>query len=905
MTSLNPSTGSDLPAESDAFVGRERDVADLCRLLETLRAVTLCGAGGIGKTRLAVRVARTMLDGGDHPGGVWYADLAEVAADGPPEPVARRVAAVLGVAEERRPLAATLADALGSRGALLVLDNCEHLVAECAELAEILLARCPRLRVLATSREPLRLAGETVWRVPPLEPDEAVRLFVERARVVRPDFAATGSVEEVTRALDGVPLALELAAARVRVLSVEQIAERLGDRFRLLSAGDRTAPPRQRTLRAAIDWSHDLLGHPERVLLRRLSVFSGWTLGQAELVCVDETGGGELPPEDLLDLMTALVDKSLVAVGDDVAGETRFRLLDSIRQYAAERLAEAGETAAIRDRHRDAVLEAAERHAEQALAELPATWTERAALFGWYDAELGNVRAALRWSMDRGAVEEGLRVCTALRTYWIVRGRVTEWAEWTDRFLARAGDLPAYVLGPALAGRAQLAVGGRDFAHAAGFAERALEPCRKAGDDFMTATALITLAEAHTHAGRFAEADARLDEADLLTGGEDQEWNRGYGLTARGCLRLREGRLREAGELLEAGLRVMREIDQLWGAAHALIGLGRLAGMRGDPAAARRHYEAALPALAEVGARPETARALAGIGRVALEQGDLPAARAALIRCLELSRSAGTRLDVARALEAFAELVACEGDARRAVLLAGAAAGMRSADAAGRPAAPSRRQGTGARLERTLEPIRRQFGEPLVAQLWGQGRVTPADDAVTYALGHEVGHEAEPVVGPDGPAVGVPQARQAVSSAMMFAAPIAEPGADGAAAPLAAPSSEPLAAPHVMPPAATPSAPSAVPPAMPSARSSGPHALPPDVPVAAPVTPPSTLTAREREIATLVARGLSNRGIADELVISPATVARHVTNILTKLGFASRAQVAAWAVEHLGEEQRR
>ncbi|MFC9973399.1 LuxR C-terminal-related transcriptional regulator [Spirillospora sp. NPDC127200] len=904
MTSLNPSAGTDLPAESDVFVGRERDVADLCGLLETLRAVTLCGAGGIGKTRLAVRVARTVQAAGS--GGVRYVDLAGVAVDGPPRPAARRVAAVLGVAEERRPLADTIADALGSCPALLVLDNCEHLVAECAELAETLLARCPGLRVLATSREPLRLAGETVWRVPPLEPDEAVRLFVERARAVRPDFAATGSVEEVSRALDGVPLALELAAARVRVLSVEQIAERLGDRFRLLSAGDRTAPPRQRTLRAAIDWSHDLLGHPERVLLRRLSVFSGWTLGQAELVCVDETGAGELPPEDLLDLMTALVDKSLVAVVDDVAGETRFRLLDSIRQYAAERLAEAGETAAIRDRHRDAVLEAAERHAELALAEMPATWAERAALFGWYDAELANVRAALSWSMERGAIEEGLRVCTALRTYWIVRGRVAEWAEWTDRFLARAARLPDYVLGPALAGRAQLAIGGRDFALAADRAERALEPCRRAGDDFMAATALITLAEAHTHTGRFDEAAARLDEADPLTAGEGQEWNRGYALSARGYLRLREGRLREAGELLEAGLRTMREIDHLWGAAHALIGLGRLAGLRGDPAAARRHFEAALPALTEVGARPETARALAGTGRVALEQGDLAAARAALTRCLELSRSAGARLDIARALEAFAELVACEGDLRGAVLLAGAAAGMRSADmagqAAGQPAGKhagqhggqhggqaaghaggqGRRPGTGARLERTLEPIRRRFGEPMVAQLWGQGRVTPADDAIAYALRRTAGAAPAPVA----PSEGEPPARSSVPSPMPSPVPLA--------APIVEPRPEPPAgttAPSAGTPAGRPAAP--------------PLALPLDAPVAAPVTPPSTLTAREREIAALVARGLSNRGIADELVISPATVARHVTNILTKLGFASRAQVAAWAVEHLGEEQRR
>ncbi|MBW8482546.1 ATP-binding protein [Actinomadura parmotrematis] len=820
MTPLKtPATPADLPVETDTFIGRDRDVADLCGLLETLRAVTLTGPGGIGKTRLAVRVARTLAGRGAGP--VWFVELADVRTDASPDPVGRRVAAALQITEEEgRSAADSVADALGARPALLVLDNCEHLVEGCASLAAVLLARCPGLRLLATSREPLRMAGETVWRVPPLDPADAVRLFVERARAVRPDFAATGAVAEVSRALDGLPLALELAAARVRVLSVEQIAERLEDRFKLLSAGDRdrTAPLRQRTLRAAIDWSHDLLSAPERVLLRRLAVFAGWTLGQAEQVCADDgpflTG---LAGHDLLDLLTALVDKSLVVVGEEVAGETRFRLLESIRQYAAEQLAEAGEETEVRDRHRDAVLEGVERDGEIALAEIPADWAGRVALFRRYDVELGNVRAALAWTAEHGGAEEGLRICTGLRTYWITRGRVAEWTAWTDRFLA-AGDQPAYVLGPALAGRAQLAVGARDFAQAAAFAERALEPCGKAGDDFMTAIALVTLAEAHTHAGRLAEAAARLDEADAVGAAEGQEWNRAYARIARGYLRIREGRLREAGELLETGLAGMREIGQLWGAAHALIGLARLAALRGDHAAARACYAEALPVLGDIGARPESARALSGLGRVALAEGDLPAARRALAESLELSRATGIRLDVARCLEAFAALLSAEGDARGAVLLAGAAGGLR--DATGRAARPA----GGARMEAVLQPLRRALGEPLVARLWAQGRVLSSDAAAELAL-RDPGDAASPP-GDAAPAGTVPAPRE-------------------------------------------------------------------------PAAPPSTLTAREREIARLVARGLSNRAIADELVISPATVARHVTNILTKLGFGSRAQVAAWSVDHL------
>ncbi|GAA4398646.1 hypothetical protein GCM10023088_82920 [Actinomadura verrucosospora] len=815
---------TNLPAEPNAFVGRERDAADLGRLLEGMRAVTLCGAGGIGKTRLALHVAHAVLDAspaaGAHDGGVWFVELADVRPDGTTEPVARRVAAALDVAEEDgRPLTETLADALHAPPVLLVLDNCEHVVEECAKLTGLLLARCPRLRILATSREPLRMAGENVWRVPPLEPDEAVRLFLERANAARPGFAVSEAVHEVTRALDGMPLALELAAARVRVLSAEQIARRLADRFRLLSAGDRTAPARQRTLRAAIDWSHDLLDGPERVLLRRLSVFAGWTLEQAEHVCADPApSGGALPADDVLDALTALVDKSLATVTGETGGKVRFRLLDSIREYAAERLADAGEEEEFRGRHRDAVLADAERDGAIALGVEPAPWTDRVALFHRYDTELGNVRAALTWSLDHGDIAEGLRLCTALRTFWIARGRVAEWADRTDRFLSAARGVGPRVLGPALAGRAQLAMGGRDFAQAARRADEALGPCREAGDDVMTATALITGAECLARAGRFAAAARRLDEADALVRDPGREWTRAYACAARGYLLIRESRLREARERLGAAASVMRDIGHLWGASHAMIGLGRLAELRGDPASARGHYAAVLPVLAEIGARPELARALAGLGRVALARGDLPSARASLAESLALSRSCGIRLDMARALDAFAEVVACEGDERGAVTLAGAASALREAT--------GREPGTGARRERVLEPIRRGIGEPLLAQYWGEGRAMTADDAIAYAL--------------RGPGT-VPPPR---------------PPAQGLAAPGAA----------------------------------------------GPVTPPSSLTAREREIARLVRRGLSNRGVADELVISPATVARHITNILTKLGFSSRAQIAAWAVDNIPAE---
>ncbi len=344
-------------------MGREREVGELRGLAASLRAVTLCGPGGIGKTRLALRV----LDGLSEmfPDGVWFIELGDLRQ---PDLVVSRVASVIGVDEEPgRPLLETLADALRPRRLLLVLDTCEHLIDSCARLCHRLLASSAGLHVLATSREPLRTAAETVWQVPPLSlprpgtaetPEElsryeAVRLFSDRAEASLSGFALdaanASAVAALCRSLDGVPLAIELAAAWVRVLSVEQILIRLADRFRLLTSGDRTAPPRQRTLRAAIDWSHDLLADREQVLLRRLSVFAGWSLEMAEQICP----GDDLPAAEVLDLLAALVGKSLAVMDTAASVPARYRMLDTIREYAASRLDEAGETAIMQHRLRD------------------------------------------------------------------------------------------------------------------------------------------------------------------------------------------------------------------------------------------------------------------------------------------------------------------------------------------------------------------------------------------------------------------------------------------------------------------------------------------------------------------------------------------------------------------------
>ncbi len=431
--------------EPNSFVGRERELAELSRLAASMRAVTLCGPGGIGKTRLALRVLAGLAD--DFPDGVWFVELGDLRQ---PELVVSRVASVIGVDEEPgRPLLETLADALRPRRLLLVLDTCEHLIDSCARLCHRLLAGSPGLHVLATSREPLRMAAEAVWQVPPLSlpqpgvagtPEElcryeAVRLFGDRAGASLPGFALdSANVSAVTvlcRSLDGVPLAIELAAAWVRALSVEQILTRLDDRFRLLVSGDRTAPPRQRTLRAAIDWSHDLLDHREQVLLRRLSVFAGWSLEMAEQICP----GTDLQAGEVLDLLAALAGKSLVVVDTAARGQARYRMLGTIREYAAARLAEAGETAMMQRRLRDYALHETERLMRMGMAQVRVPWSTTVETFGRFDTDRGNLRQVLSRCLAGEDAETGLRTCTAMAPVWIVRGSFAEGAEWLDSFL--------------------------------------------------------------------------------------------------------------------------------------------------------------------------------------------------------------------------------------------------------------------------------------------------------------------------------------------------------------------------------------------------------------------------------------------------------------------------------------
>jgi predicted ATPase/DNA-binding CsgD family transcriptional regulator len=854
MPSATAFLSGNLPAEPNSFIGRERDLAELARLLGEVRALTLSGPGGIGKTRLAVKLARLVIAG---PGGepessgvpcdldeAWLVELADWHG-----PVAQHVAAAIGVREETGvPLAQTLAEALRSRHMLLILDTCEHQVGDCATLVQLLLARCPWLRIIATSREPLRVRGETVWRVPPLDlpPDgvtgieaaahEAVRLFAARAAGARPGFVLTednmAPVVRLCRTIDGIPLGIELSAARVRALSVEQIAGRLRDRFQLLDSGDRTAPLRQQTLRATVDWSYELLEEPEQILLRRLATFSGWNLDMAEQVCSDPvSSAGGIPADAVLGLLISLIDKSLVVLDGEAAGDARYRLLDTIREYAAERLAAAGEQSGLSLRHRDCILALVEDTARGMFNRGEPPWPVRRATFRRGIAEYGNFRIALATCLAHGHAEEGLRLCAGLRNMWVPHGDAREAATWLDRFLsAEHGDVSPRIRGRALACRAEIAFDLQEYDTLLRSAQESLELSRANDDDFTVPVALRVMGQAAARAGRLADAVGYVEEAITAAQTSGNDWETGITLAAKAAIAVRQGKLKSAQRAYEAALEVLSDNNH-WGIAAVEYGMGTLARARGDDKMAVRYFGDAMEIFAELDAWPEIARCQAGIGWIALAGGELDLAHDSLAEGLRLNQMCGQRLGIARGLEAFAALAVAKQQPEQAATLAGAACQLR--ESLGHMAV------VGPKIEQVLDFTRDRLGASTADALFAGGREMTVDDAARYALASR-------------PPTSVPAAREpagpgrAERSGQARSGTVSGPRHDGGS----------------------------------THRTLSP------------------LTPREHEIVLLITQGLSNKEIAVELVISPATAARHVANILAKLGFTSRTQVASWASRH-------
>jgi predicted ATPase len=585
------STPNNLARPLTSFVGRERELAAARGLLDKARLLTLRGAGGIGKTRLSIELAASVL--ADYPDGVWFVELAPVADA---RLVPQVVASVLGVKEEGdRPVIEALVKHLKSRRVLLVLDNCEHLVQACAEVARRLLQSSEQLKIVASSREALHVGGETTYSVPPLavpardsvmEPGqlasfESVRLFEERARALQPEFSTTpqnaAAVIEICQRLDGIPLALELAAARVRSMSAESIAERLNDRFRLLTRGDRTALARQQTLRALIDWSYDLLDEDERAMLRRLAVFAGgWSLEAAEQVCADD----EAARGDVIDRLDALVQKSLVNVDRD---GSRYRLLETVREYARERLRDSGEDSGVRDRHLRYCLALAARASGELGGPDQPRWLDV------LDLERENILAAHAWcGQAADGAKLGLDLAHYLKLYWFNRGLLTLAHRLTVEALSRGGAdrrTSQRSLGLYMAGQICSYMGRYAEAHA--FLQESLAIARELGDRVRVAAVLQPLGLAALGQGDLAAAGGYLEEAVALARESDNKRELAAAVTLLATLRRLEGNLDGAHALYRDVLALARELGDQESIAIGLLNLAICAIARADGAAAR------------------------------------------------------------------------------------------------------------------------------------------------------------------------------------------------------------------------------------------------------------------------------------------------------------------------------
>ncbi|QCQ93477.1 ATP-binding protein [Rhodococcus sp. SGAir0479] len=755
-----------LPLDLTSFVGRRREVTETRRLLGTSRLVTLTGMGGVGKTRLALRVAADSQRSFDD--GVWLVEFGERRD---PQLAAETVAATLGLREQAAvPTTQVLTDFLASRKLLLVLDNCEHLIDTVAKLAETLLRAAPELRILATSREPLAIGGETVVRVPPLTlpaPDEstplralaqyeAVNLFVDRAATADPGFELTEDNKEaivaICAALDGLPLPIELAAARLRAMSVDQVLARLTDRFRLLTGGSRSAPDRQQTLRMSIDWSHELCTPTEQQLWRRLSIFPGGF----ELDAAEAIAAGDLSTYELLDVVAALVDKSIL-VREEHAGVGRYRLLETLRDYGLERLQEAGEYSTLRRQHRDWYQALTRRAEEEWISPNQPAWIAR------LERERANLRDALEYCMSEpGEAENGLRIANVLYIFWVSRGLLTEGRLWLGRVLAAHGGEPTRPRAMSLASSAILAAN---------------------QGDIRTGARLVAAAGAVAAANDDPETDVVVTHA-------------------AGHLEIYAGNMPRAKELLGEILPTVRGGNNRLRQISTLLGLAMASAVLGERREATEYTDEVLTITA---ARGESIyRSYALCSRGLSEWRDDPDTAQRLFReALQLSAGVDDNLGAAICVEALAWTAATTGQAYRSAVLLGAVDSLWMSVGNRGVVIPALRRNH----EQARERVRTALGDRAFDAAVRQGAGLALDEIAIFAVEDRLPQTAPPE------------------------------------------------------------------------RSA------------------TDLTPREQQVAQLVAQGLTNKAIADKLVISQRTAQGHVEHVLAKLGFNSRTQIAAWIVE--------
>ena len=666
-----------LPRPRTTFIGREKEIAEAGNRLKQAVLLTLTGPGGAGKTRLAQQIARAHLDA--YPDGAW---LVELAALSEPSLVPQAIAGAVNATEPdgSAPTLATLLRFLESRALLLVLDNCEHLIEACGDVADALLAACPNLRILATSRQALNVTGEWLYPVPPLGlpdsaentvesaksdalPDapssEAVRLFVERARLVSPDFALTphnaAYVAQICRDLDGLPLAIELAAARIRALSPEQIAARMNDRFTLLTGGNRTAQPRQRTMRDNIDWSYDLSTARERAVFERVSVFAGgFTLESAEFVCLPPLAlASRRSSTDMLDTLTRLVDQSLVLpLPTDAAGEPdRFHLLETLRQYGQEKLQAGGEEADTRARHRDFCLMLAEQ------AQVGGQGAEQVAWYNRLEREADNLRAALAWSLEQAGEEKRrredadpehpnteqeqektLRLANALGPFWKARGYLREGRKWLTDVLECCPDAAPNLRAAALHDLGSLALQMGDYEQAKPALETSLALRRQEEDTAGIADTLTNLGILAAHTSDVAEAQTALQASLEILRARGDSKGIADALVWLGTLAYQENDRAEAQKLFAESLEWYNQQDNLSDRAHVLNNLAILAHEEQQFAQARLLYRQCLDIHQRMDNKTGIAAVLNNLGNVLREEGQAAQACQALLESLTLYR---------------------------------------------------------------------------------------------------------------------------------------------------------------------------------------------------------------------------------------------------------------------------
>jgi predicted ATPase/DNA-binding SARP family transcriptional activator len=731
---IYPIAAAQLPVPLTSFVGRGSEMNQVQRLLETTRLLTLIGTGGCGKTRLALQVAAELAE--EFPDGACFIELAPH-TDSALVPTV--VAGALGIHEQAgRTHLELVIDYLRHKQLLLTLDNCEHVLEACARLAADVLRAAPRVQLLATSRAPIGLAGEQVFDVPPLPlPDlhtplnvetlahiESARLFVERATAVNPQFELTDAnasvVAHICCQLDGIPLALELAAARTRALPVEEMAQRLEERFRLLIGGNRAAPARQQTLRATPDWSYNLLSTPERLLLNRLAVFAGgWTLAAAEAVCNDE----QLPTADILDALTHLIDQSLVVLDRGVA---RYRMLETIRQYAREKLQSSGESAQWNQRHFDFFLALAEEAERQRLV------TDRTAWQAQLNAEHDNLRTAVRWVSERGDTERQLRLLVAPIEFWRGRGDFSEGRTQLEQVIVasvasdRLRHTPSYA--KALGGAGLFAWMQSDFTAAAAHLEASISLWRELDDRWELAYPLVVLGWVKYQTGNYAAGNSLVEESVACSRATHHQRVLGLALTYLGAAAFDRSDYLTANQHFTEALPVLRASGDKWDLAAALTWMGHGLCAQGNYQQATMLGEEALELYQAVGEKWGSAWVLQNLGCAACAQQDYARATQRFTASLTAWQELETPLGIIQVLAGLSGVKRAQGQLISAARLCGAVKAQ--LQVIGAAQFPLDR----IEYERNVAALRAQLDPMILAAAWEAGRALNLEQAIALAI---------------------------------------------------------------------------------------------------------------------------------------------------------------------------